>query len=239
MGSLMMLSLSLNAQEMKKDLASFEKIIVSPKINLVLAKGDHENIRLVYDNVSLSQINVLITGKTLHLFLDHARVVDTRKKIYHNNHTSRVSIYQNANITAYVTYRDLKRLEVRGEEEVTCDSLIAGEKFKLKAYGEAEITLAKVTADKFKASLYGRNKVRINAGATEQQTFRLFGENRIDTRMMESVNASSRIYGEGRLAITATNRFHLTSFGEPYVEVNGLPEIRKGIMIGRTHLNVK
>lgn len=228
-----------HGQELKKDLTYFEKIIVSPKINLVLVKGDHESIRVVYSNVTPSDINMHVNGNTLHLFLTNARFIEKRKRIYDNSEPRRVSIYKYANVTAYVTYRALKRLEVRGEEEVSIDSLVSGDKFKLKAYGEAELYLAGVKTEKFKAVLYGRNKLRINSGNVESQKFRLYGENRINTRPVSSTYASSRIYGEGKLSLTASNRFRITSFGEPYIEVNGLPEIRRGIMIGRTHLDVK
>jgi hypothetical protein len=235
----MMLSIVASGQELKKNLHPFEKVIVSPKINLVLTKGDQESIRLVYNNVSAGQINIYQSSRTLHIFLDDTRIVEKRKRIYENDHQRNVSVYKFAQVTAYVTYRELKNLEVRGEQEVSCDSLIVGDKFKLKAYGEAEIFLAGVETEKFKAVLYGRNKVKINSGNTEMQTFRLYGENRINTKSVANINASSRIYGEGKLTLTASNRFRLTSFGEPYIEVNGFPEIRKGIIIGNTRLDVK
>lgn len=237
--SIVLLAGTAESQELKKDLSPFEKIIVSPKINVVLAKGDRESIRIEYANVSAGDINILVNGRTLNLFLTDARFVEKRKRVYQHREPQRVSIYKYANVTAYITYRDLKRLEVRGEEEISIDSLAAPDKFKLKAYGEAEIYMAGVTTDKFKAALYGRNKLKINSGSVESQKFRLYGENRINTRPMASVNASSRIYGEGKLTLTASHRFHLTSFGEPYIEVNGLPEIRKGLVFGRAHLNVK
>ena len=227
------------SQELKKDLAYFEKIIVSPKINVVLVKGDHESIRVVYSNVSPGDINMHVNGNTLHLFLTDARFIEKRKRIYENTEPRRVSIYKYANVTAYVTYRALKRLEVRGEQEVSIDSLVTGDKFKLKAYGEAELYLAGMKTEKFKAVLYGRNKLRINSGNVESQKFRLYGENRINTRPLTSTYASSRIYGEGKLALSASNRFRITSFGEPYIEINGMPKIRRGIMIGRTHLEVR
>lgn len=239
LAGMMMLSIGTSGQEMKKNLHPFEKVIVSPKINLVLTQGDQESIRLVYNNISAGQINLYQSSRTLHIFLDDARIVEKRKSIYENDRHRKVSVYEFAQVTAYVTYRKLKNLEVRGEQEVSCDSLIVGDKFKLKAYGEAEIFLAGVDTEKFKAVLYGRNKVRINSGNTEMQTFRLYGENRINTKSVANINASSRIYGEGKLTLSATNRFRITSFGEPYIEVNGFPEIRKGLVIGNTHLEVR
>lgn len=227
------------SQELSRELAPFEKIIVSPKINLILRKGNQESIKLVYANVQAGQINVLQNGRTLHVFLDDARIVEKRKRIYENNRNYKVSYYKNAVVTAYVTYRELKNLEVRGEEEITCDSLIMGDKFKLKAYGEANIYLANVKSEKFKAVLYGRNKVMVGSGSADFQKLRLYGENRINTRAFAGQDVVSRIYGEGKIMLTASRQFRFSSFGEPSIEVNGFPEVRKGIVIGRTKLNVR
>ena len=230
---------SASGQELKKDLAPFEKIIASPKINVVLTHGDRESIRLVYENVSAADLNVIQNGKTLHVFLTNARYVEKRKRIYENNQPRKVNIYRHAQVTAYITYRDLKRLEIRGEQEVSTDTLMAGDKFKLKAYGEANIYLAGLHTNKFKSALYGRNVLKIHSGTTESQKFRLYGENRINTRPFNSINTSSRIYGEGKLVISASHQFRYSAFGEPHIEVNGFPEIRRGLIIGRTRLEVK
>ena len=56
------------AQEISQDLKSFSKVIVSPKINLILEQGDHENIRLTYSNVSADKINIIVQGNTLRVY---------------------------------------------------------------------------------------------------------------------------------------------------------------------------
>ncbi|MBK5277271.1 MAG: hypothetical protein JJE09_00245 [Bacteroidia bacterium] len=49
------------AQEINKQLDSFDKIIVSPKINLVLQKGKTESIRIRYSNVASDKINIEVS----------------------------------------------------------------------------------------------------------------------------------------------------------------------------------
>jgi Putative auto-transporter adhesin, head GIN domain len=228
---------ALAQEEVIRKVPSFEKISVSPKISLVLEKGDKESVRLVYNNISSGKINVEVVGNTLRIYLDQARLVDKRERTT-DNHNSRVSMYHDVSVTAYVTYRYVKELEMRGEETLTCESEIDVDKFKLTVYGEAEVNLASLKAHKFKASLYGVNNIKIKSGESAHQVYRLFGENKIDTRGFESITASARIYGEGRLRMKATDEVRINSFGEPDIDISGNPHISRGIMIGRTHIEL-
>ncbi|MEK6780395.1 MAG: head GIN domain-containing protein [Bacteroidota bacterium] len=227
------------AQELQKKLDVFDKIIVSPKINLVLQKGDQESIRIKYSNVSSDKINIEVSNNRLRIYLDDARIVDKHKRMHDENYSSNVSIYHDAVVTAYVTYRELKVLDVRGEEEVTCDGAINSEKFKLKAYGEAEINLVSLHTKKFKAVLYGENKLTIKEGQTGHQRYRLYGENKIDTRALTSETISSTIYGEGRLSVNASDEVRINAFGEPKVNVSGTSHISRGIIIGKADIRMK
>lgn len=218
----------------EKQLPRFEKITVSPKINLVLRKGDHESIRIDYANVAPEKINIEVRRGKLLIYLDEARIVD--KRVKRNNGGSKVSMYHNASITAYVTYTELKQVEMRGESDLSCDSAIVADKFKLKVYGANEVYFASLKTKKFKASFYGENIIKIAAGETGHQVYRLFGENRIDTRGLESKTTSARIYGEGRIRLNANDQVRLTSFGEPDIDITGPAHITKGIMIGRTSI---
>ncbi len=226
------------AQELNRNLDSFNKIIVSPKINLVLQKGEQESIRIRYSNVSPDKINIEVSNNRLRIYLDDARIVEKHRKTHSENYSSNMSIYHDAVITAYVTYRELKVLDVRGEEEVTCDGLIDSEKFKLKAYGEAEITLASLHTKNFKAVLYGENKLKIKEGQAGHQRYRLYGENKIDTRAFESETISTTIYGEGRLSVNASDEIRINAFGEPQVNVSGNSHISRGIIIGKADIRM-
>jgi len=224
-------------EEVIRKVPAFDKVSVSPKISLVLEKGDKESVRLVYHNIASGKINVEVVGNKLRIYLDQARLVDKRERGSENHHP-RVSMYHDVSVTAYVTYRYLKELEMRGEETVTCESILDTDKFKLKVYGETEVNLASLKAHKFKASLYGVNNIKIKSGESAHQVYRLFGENKIDTRGFESITASARIYGEGRLHMKATDEVRINAFGEPDVDISGNPHISRGIMIGRTHIEL-
>jgi hypothetical protein len=225
-----------NAQEIEKELKSFSKIIASPRINVILKKGDQEKIRLVYDDVTKERINIIVKGKTLHIFLDDARKVERTYRDY-NHDGNRHGIYEGVSITAYVTYQYLEALEIRGNQELTCDDAINSDRFKLRAYGENEITFASLKSEYFKASLYGENQLKIRTGKVTEQKYRLFGENKIDTRELRSSFTSTRIFGEGKLRINSSEEVVVDAFGEPQIYVDGGAHVSKRLVFGKATIN--
>lgn len=224
-------------QEIEKDLKSFKKIIASPRINLILKKGDHESIRVVYDGVNKSNINIEVHGKTLSIYLDRARKVEKPSPRKDRYGTFNTMMYERAVITAYVTYKELEGLEIRGNQELTCNDAIESEEFRLKAYGENEITLASLKTEYFKASLYGENELKVKKGKVVEQKYRLYGENKIDTRNMKSAYTSTAIFGEGRVSINSTEEVRVDAFGEPSIYVKGGGQVNKRLIFGRTDIH--
>jgi hypothetical protein len=230
------MSITTLAQEVTQSLASFDKIVVSPKINVILQKGDKESIRIQYANISEDEINLEIRHNKLHVFLDGSKLFPKQEKREEGNCTFKKDKYRNATITAFITYRELKSLEVRGEEEVMIEDAISSEKFKLKAYGAAEIEIASLTTGKFKAKMYGENRLKIKDGEIKSQKYKLFGENKINTEAIESKTIASTIYGEGLLRIKASDKMTLTSFGDPYIQLSGAADLTHRIVIGNPHI---
>jgi Putative auto-transporter adhesin, head GIN domain len=217
----------------ERALDSFRKIVVSPKIKLVLKKGEKESIRITALNVDATQLNIRVEGKKLLIYLDDARYLEKRERPGNHFHGSRKSIYHDASVTAYVTYKELKSIEVRGEERVECEDTIQTDKFKLKAYGTTDINLAGLQVRKFKTSLYGENRLRIASGKSMHQRYRLYGENVIESSGLESETIATNVYGEGRVSIKATGEVRLNAFGEPQIFVEGPAQLSKGLVIGR------
>lgn len=222
------------AQEINRDLKSFSKIIASPRVNLILEKGEEESIRLIYTNVSPDRINIKVKGKTLHVYLDDAKVIE---KTEHNIPHGRRSIYRDASVTAYVTYTSLEYLEIRGNQELTCDGPLRAKKFTLKAYGENEIRLASVKTEYLKTSLYGDNDLKIRGGKAEFQKYRLFGENRIDTQDLKSYATTANIYGESKIKLSTEDNLRINAFGESQISNRGDASINRGLIFGRTQIN--
>lgn len=222
-----------HAQEITKDLKSFNKIIVSPKINLILEQGDQENIRLIYNNVDAGKINIKVQGNTLRVYLDEAKVTE---KTYRSEDNQRVSIYHDASVTAYVTYKELEHLEIRGNQELTCKSPLTAERFTLKAYGENDINLASLKTAYLRTSLYGDNDLKIKTGKAEYQKYRLFGDNKIDTQDLKSFSAIATIFGESKLKLNSQDNLKVNAFGESQVSYYGNANVNKGLIFGKAQI---
>ncbi|HTF17196.1 MAG TPA: DUF2807 domain-containing protein [Chryseolinea sp.] len=226
----------LSAQEISKPLKSFRKIVVSPRVNLILEKGDQESIRLVYDHVTPDKINIEVNHQTLRIYLDDAKVTE-RQEQFSVHPTQRRSIYHDVTITAYVTYRDIEHLEVRGNQEITCNSPILAERFTLRAYGENDIKLASVKADYMRTSLFGGNDLYIQGGKAEFQKYKLFGENKIDAQAMKSYSAIANSFGESRLKLATEDNLKVNAFGESEIEYFGDASVNKGLIFGETQIH--
>lgn len=215
---------------------SFDKVVASPKIDLVLLEGDEESVRLEYSGVDRDRIMVEVTGRKLHIYLENAKIVERPVRVYDGKRKWRYPMYKRASVTAYVTYRQLEGIEIRGNGTVFCESDIDARKFKLKAYGENEIRIPMLTASKLKTKLYGVNNVRIGGGQVGHQKHVSYGESKIDTRRLDSRTAATTVYGEGRIMLRATDEVHVTSFGEPNFIVEGSPIINKGLIFGNARI---
>jgi hypothetical protein len=227
------------SQEIKKDLKPFTKIVASPRINVVLTKGEQESIRLVYEGVRESDININVTGKTLHIYLDYAKKIEKNVRNFNGHRSSWEGVYKGAQITAYVTYKNLRLLEIRGNQQLTCNNTIDTDRLTVRAYGENTISLASVKTEYFKASLYGENDLSIKNGKVLEQKYRLFGENKIDTQEMHSEYTSTSIFGVCKLKINSTEEVRVNAFGEPRIYVDGGGQINRRLVFGRAKIMTK
>jgi len=222
------------AQEIEKDLKHFTRVVASPRVNVILQKGAQESVRLTYSNVTPDKINVHVTGKTLRIYLDQAKKVERMTPT--RDGQPRKSMYEDVSVTAYVTYRDLEALEIRGNQELSCNDPIESNAFTLRAYGENEIRFTSLRTGFFKAKLYGENNLQIEKGRTLEQKFLLYGENKIDTKGLRSDYIITSIFGEGSLKINSAEEVRIDAFGEPQIYVDGGANVHRRLVIGKANI---
>ena len=142
----------------------FNKVIVSPNIEVTFIEGDEEKVTIEKSTVSDDKINIQVHGKTLRIYLDDAKELVKNEKKYENGNKVKQPIYRGTVVTATVMYKTLEELSIRGEEAIVCKSVLKGDKFRLKAYGEPEILLNEVSLGELKATLYGESNLVIKTG---------------------------------------------------------------------------
>ena len=224
---------SLTQAQTPQPLPSFDKLITSPHVSVVLVAGEQESIRLEYQNIAPEKVNYVVRRKTLRIYLDDARITDKQRTWKEGDHEYKRSIYDaGVRVTAYVTYRQLKSLQLRGEEDITCQSELVSDAFRLRVYGQATVTLASLKTNTLNAKLYGENRVTIQSGQADKQQYRIYGENRLDTENLTGKTVSAHSYGDSQLRVYASDRIGVMAFGESNIRYAGDAHLRKGLVIG-------
>ena len=212
----------------------FNKVIVSPHISVTFVKGDSESVTIHSSTEPLEAMNIEVSGKTLHLYLDNAKTTTKREKVEMDGWSEKRAIYDGTVVQATVTYQVLDGLSLRGEERFECKSPIEQSKFSLTIYGESEVYLEEVKLDNMNTTVYGESLMEISSGSIGRQKITAYGETRINTAQVSTMETKITAYGEGTYRIAAEERLKVTCYGEATVEYVGSPDIDKGIIIGET-----
>ncbi|RZL09977.1 MAG: DUF2807 domain-containing protein [Pedobacter sp.] len=220
----------------KKTVDHFEKIIVSPYIKVTFVQGDEESVVLEDLKVDDSKLHIEVSDKTLHIYLDGARFIPKNEKEYTDEGTQTRPLYDKTSVTATITYRALRDLSIRGEEEQLCKSPIAGDKFILHVYGESKVVMNKVNLQQLHTTLYGESTLEIKSGSIREQAYTCYGEGVIDALAVTGRSARLKAYGEAEFKLNLSDRMKVTAFGEAKVYYKGSPEISKGLHFGELAL---
>ena len=215
----------------------FDKVIVSPNIEVTFIEGDEEKVIIEKSTVSDDKINIKVNGKTLRIYLDDAKELVRNEKKYENGNKVKRPIYKGTVVTATVMYKTLEELSVRGEETIVCKSVLKGDKFRLKIYGESEVFLNDVNLDELQTTIYGESILVIKAGSVKEQKYTAYGESKINSLGINSNTTKITVYGESNFQINVSDEIKLTAFGEAVVEYKGNPTITKGLNIGEVKIN--
>jgi len=225
------------AQTLTQTLPAFHKLSAGPLITLVLEHGTREQVRFDYRGITPDKIHCEVEGNTLRIYLDDAKFTVKDRKHWRDGQEYRRPVYgPGVSVTAYVTYQQLRTLEKRGEESISCHSPLQGDKLTLRLFGENEARLARVEARRFKASLFGENTLQVDAGEAVRQRYRSFGENTIDTRHLAGAIASTSLFGDSRLRLNASEEVRITAFGESDVQFSGGGHVSKRLVLGEASI---
>lgn len=215
---------------------AFEKVIVSPHIEVVLVEGNEESVKIENAKVSEDKINIEVVGKTLRIYLDGAKTVTKSERVDNDKWRGKKSIYNGTQATATITYKRLKTLSVRGEEIVKCESPIEQKSLKLTIYGESKVYFKSLTAEELTVSIYGESYLEIEAGSVDRQVYRAYGESEVNTIEMENDATKITAYGESNFRVKVADRLKVTCYGETTINYKGDANVDKGIVIGEAEI---
>jgi len=198
-------------------LPSFDKLVAGPRIALILEAGTDESLRLEFDQIDPDAINFEVTNGTLRIYLDHARNIERKYKTRTRHGKIKESIYADGVVNAFITYRSIHKLVVKGEEYVRVNGTISERTFKLKVFGDMEITFSELNTDRLKVKMYGDCTLIVETGESDRQKYTLFGDHFINTEHFHGRKIKAMSFGESKFRINA-EQLKIIAFGE--VDIN-------------------
>jgi hypothetical protein len=140
-------------------------------------------------------------------------------------------------LTIRITYKTIDALSLRGEQRTLCESLIDQEKFKLKIYGESQVTFSDVSLQEFDADIYGESQLTILKGTIYHQKITAYGEGEINMVAVGNKISKLKAYGEATFTVNASERIKFTAYGEAELFYKGTAEVDRGLSIGGSEVN--
>jgi hypothetical protein len=220
------------AQEQTFQVKDFNKIIISPHVEVNLIAGDETSVVIENAKVPMHKINVGVEGSTLRVYLDGAKTVTKSERVSSDNWNGKRPIYNGTMVTATITYKTLKNLSVRGEEIVRCKSALDQDELKMTLYGETKVYLEDLVLNELTVAIYGSSYLEIAKGNVGRQVFRAYGESEVNTIGMGNKETKITAYGESNFRVKVSDRLKVTCYGETTINYEGSPDVDNGIIIG-------
>lgn len=215
---------------------NFNKVTVSPHIQVIFQKGLEQKVEVMSITEPLNKFNLELKNNRLHLFLDGAKISTKSKKSKGNNWSYNKPIYKGTVAKVVVTYTDLVSCDLRGEQAFLFKSAIEQNEFKIAIYGESDVTVNEIEVDDLVVKIYGESTLALQKGHIDTQKITGYGESEIHAFGVESDVTKLTSYGEGDYKLTVNNDLNVTSFGESTVEYMGDPDVNKRVVIGETSI---
>lgn len=225
-----------NAQSKTFTVDRFDKVIISPHIQVTFKEGEKESIYIEDDGKHPGALNIKVKNKTLHLYLDGAKITSPTTRVKKNGYFQKVAIYKGTIIKAVVTYKKVTNFSLRGEQRFDFESSIEQEKLRLKIYGESQVYFNNINLNNFRVTIYGESYLELKNGKINEQKFTAYGGSKINTLAVDNNSTKLTAYGDGSFRFNVEDRLKVTSYGEAAVTYKGNAKLVKGIVIGNTEI---
>ena len=223
------------AQSKTFQVKNFDKVIVSPHIEVVFKTGDKEEVIIESITEPMQKLNVEVKNKTLQLYLDGAQIATKKDKINSTEYKT-VPLYKGTVVKATIIYKKVKTFSLRGEERFVFNSPIISNKLTLRIYGESQVYMNDVTLKDLRVAIYGESFLKIESGSIESQRITAYGESTVNT--LEANNKSTKItaYGDGSFQFNVSENLKVVSYGEPTVTYKGSATLENGLSFGEAEI---
>ncbi len=196
---------ALSAQTVEmRSLSPFTKISSGGSWDVILQKGQKEEIRLETDSFDLNNVITEVDNNTLKISLERGN-------------------YRNVNLTVYVTYRDLEAIKISGSGNLKSSENIAAHDLEIEMSGSGNTILKHITADNLMLTMTGSGNMKVEGGAVGNLTLKQTGSGNFNAMELQAENTTVNKSGSGNATFTANESISIRSSGSGDVQYKGNP----------------
>ena len=193
-----------NMQTQDRKVSGFTGIDVSGGFSVEITQGNNESVRLEAEENLLDNIKTEVRDGVLRIYNDR-------------------SLSSTKGMKAYITVKQLDKIEIRGGVKVVGKSTFKTNTMKLDMSGGSKVTLA-VDAKQVRADMSGASKVELT-GKTEELTMEMSGASNVDASELIARDVRVGASGASKVKVHADKMLHIDASGASAVYYKGSPSI--------------
>lgn len=210
---LMLVNMPLMAQQLKgngnlqtqdRKVSGFTGIDVSGGFSVEITQGSNEGVKLEADENLLDNIKTEVRNGVLHIYNDK-------------------SLSTNKGMKAYVTVKELNKIDISGGVKVVGNSTFKTNIMTLDMSGGSKVTLA-IEAKQIKADMSGASKVELT-GKTDELRMEMSGASNVDASELAAKDVRIGASGASKVKVHADKTLHIDASGASSVYYKGTPSI--------------
>lgn len=194
--------------------SGFDGIASGGNVDVIMKMGTKEGLRLEGDATAIADLITEVKGKTLN--------IRPKTKLYKDNK------FKNTKVTAYVTFKNLKRLILSGSGEMHVESPINENNFLTTLSGSGKIKL-NANIHSYVGVISGSGTLSMK-GTTEDANITLSGSGKFSGNDFSIQNLSTQISGSGSIEAKVSDNIQAVMSGSGSIYYSGNPRIDKTII---------
>ena len=191
-----------------RTLSSFNELHVGGSWDVIMEQGTKEEVRLEGKGINLNKVITEVKNNSLHIYMEKGN-------------------YKNFELTVYVTYKSLEKLNKSGSGNLKNKSDLAAPNFALHLSGSGNTTLENLNAENLSLQMSGSGNLTVAGGRVNDLAIHQSGSGNIKSIGLETENCKINKSGSGNVEITVNRSLEVASSGSGNIRYEGNPSINK------------
>ncbi|MBD1397460.1 DUF2807 domain-containing protein [Pontibacter sp. JH31] len=191
-----------------RSVSGFKGIDVSGGFSVELTQGSKEGVRIEAQENLHERIKTEVKNGVLHIYNEGG-------------------ISTNKGLKAYVTVRELNKVNISGGVKLVGKSTFKADAFDLDLSGGSKVTLA-INTKKLVADMSGASKVTLS-GVADEVRMDMSGASKVDATELEAKRVRVEASGASDVKVYAKNELNVNASGATKVAYKGSPSVSSNV----------